>query len=57
MNGGKVNLATKLEIDKVINIVGMVGAGKTTLLKTLTYILDKQKKKDVIRNRYSCRSF
>lgn len=48
VNGGKVNLATKLEIDKVINIVGMVGAGKTTLLKTLTYILDKQKKKVVI---------
>ena len=46
MNGGKVNLATKLEIDKVINIVGMVGAGKTTLLKTLTYVLDKQKKSD-----------
>lgn len=48
VNGGKVNLATKLEIDKVINIVGMVGAGKTTLLKTLTYVLDKQKKKVVI---------
>ncbi len=48
VNGGKVNLATKLEIDKVINIVGMVGAGKTTLLKTLTYVLDRQKKKVVI---------
>lgn len=48
VNGGAVKLATKLEIDKVINIVGMVGAGKTTLLKTLTYVLDKQKKKVVI---------
>lgn len=48
VNRGKVNLATKLEIDKVINIVGMVGTGKTTLLKTLTYVLDRQKKRVVI---------
>jgi signal recognition particle GTPase len=48
VKGGTVNLATKLEIDKVINIVGMVGAGKTTLLKTLTYVLDKRNKKVVI---------
>lgn len=48
VNGRNVNLATKLQIDKITNIVGMVGAGKTTLLKTLTYILDKQKKKVVI---------
>lgn len=48
VDSGKVDLATKLEIDKVVNIVGMVGAGKTTLLKTLTYILNNQKKKVVI---------
>lgn len=45
---GKVNFAEKLELDKVTNIVGMVGAGKTTLLKTLTYVLNKQKKRVVI---------
>lgn len=48
VNDGNVNPAKKLEIDKVMNIVGMVGAGKTTLLKILTYILDRQNKKVVI---------
>lgn len=47
-NNGAVGLATKLEIDKIANIVGMVGAGKTTLLKVLAYILDKRNKKTAI---------
>lgn len=45
---GNVKLTEKLEIDKVVNIVGMVGSGKTTLLKTMTYSLDKQGKRIVI---------
>ncbi|MBR1853783.1 MAG: DEAD/DEAH box helicase family protein [Lachnospiraceae bacterium] len=48
VSDGNVNPATKLVIDKVVDIVGMVGSGKTTLLKTLTYVLDRQKKKVVI---------
>ena len=45
---GKVSLAEQLELNRVVNIVGMVGAGKTTLLKVLAYILDQRKKKVVI---------
>ncbi len=48
VKNGKVSIATELEIDKVVNIVGMVGAGKTTLLKILAYALDKEDKKIVI---------
>ncbi len=48
VNCGNVKLAEKLELDKVINIVGMVGAGKTTLLKTMTYCLNKLEKRIVI---------
>lgn len=48
VNHGKVSLATQLELDHVVNIVGMVGAGKTTLLKVLAYILDQRKKRSVI---------
>ena len=40
--------AKEIEIDKVVNIIGMVGAGKSTLLKILTYILNKRNKKVVI---------
>lgn len=41
-------MAEQLELDRVVNIVGMVGAGKTTLLKVLAYILDQRKKRTVI---------
>lgn len=45
---GKVAVTDRLEIDKVVNIVGMVGAGKTTLLKVLAYLLEQRKKKMVL---------
>lgn len=45
---GNLHLAEKLELDKVVNIVGMVGAGKTTLLKVISYSLDKLGKREVI---------
>ena len=48
VNCGKVKLAEKIEIDKVVNIVGMVGAGKTSLLKTIVYTLDRLGKRIVI---------
>lgn len=45
---GSVSMAEQLELERVVNIVGMVGAGKTTLLKVLAYILDQRKKRTVI---------
>lgn len=48
VKNGNVKLAESLELEKVVNIVGMVGAGKTTLLKTITYSLDKLGKSVVI---------
>lgn len=48
VKNGNVKLAENLELEKVVNIVGMVGAGKTTLLKTITYSLDKLGKRVVI---------
>lgn len=45
---GRVELAEKIELDKVVNIVGMVGAGKTSLLKTMAYSLNKLGKRIVI---------
>lgn len=39
VKNGSVSMAEQLELDRVVNIVGMVGAGKTTLLKVLAYIL------------------
>lgn len=48
VKNGSVKLAENLELEKVVNIVGMVGAGKTTLLKTITYSLDKLGKRVVI---------
>lgn len=48
VKNGNVKLAESLELEKVVNIVGMVGAGKTTLLKTITYSLDKLGKRVVI---------
>lgn len=45
---GTVHPAEQLELDKVVNIVGMVGAGKTTLLKVISYSLDKLGKREVI---------
>lgn len=48
VKNGNVKLAENLELEKVVNIVGMVGAGKTTLLKTITYSLDNLGKRVVI---------
>lgn len=48
VKNGSVSMAEQLELERVVNIVGMVGAGKTTLLKVLAYILDQRKKRTVI---------
>ena len=48
VKNGNVKPAESLELEKVVNIVGMVGAGKTTLLKTITYSLDKLRKRTVV---------
>lgn len=48
VKNGSASMAEQLELDRVVNIVGMVGAGKTTLLKVLAYILDQRKKRTVI---------
>lgn len=48
VKNGNIKIAEKIEIDKVVNIVGMVGAGKTTLLKTMAYSLNKLGKRVVI---------
>lgn len=45
---GKVQHTDKIEIDKVVNIVGMVGVGKTTLLKVIAYYLNQRGKRIVI---------
>ena len=44
----KVSETDTLEINEVINIVGMVGAGKSTLIKILAYYLTGMKKKLLI---------
>ena len=48
VKNGTVSSTEELELDGVINIVGMVGSGKTTLLKTMAYLLDKLGKRVVI---------
>lgn len=45
---GNVKSANRLEIDKIINLVGMVGSGKSTLMKVLSYHVAKADKKVVL---------
>lgn len=37
VDNGKVTLCQELNIDQVVNIVGMVGSGKSTLIKVLSF--------------------
>lgn len=37
VDNGKVSLCQELNIDQVVNIVGMVGSGKSTLIKVLSF--------------------
>ena len=37
VNGGNVSVSQELNIEQVVNIVGMVGSGKSTLIKVLSF--------------------
>ena len=48
VNNGKVSLCQELNIDQVVNIVGMVGSGKSTLIKVLSFWAHVHQKQMVV---------
>ena len=48
VNNGKVSLCQELNIDQVVNIVGMVGSGKSTLIKVLSFWAHAHQKQMVV---------
>lgn len=48
VNNGKVSLCQELNIEQVVNIVGMVGSGKSTLIKVLSFWAHLNQKRMVV---------
>ena len=48
VNNGKVSLCQELNIEQVVNIVGMVGSGKSTLIKVLSFWANLNQKRMVV---------